>query len=116
MNEENEQIELVEDAENSSETSQDLTPDEAAASLAFSNMMQEQTMMPQVMPEEGMGDEESQPEAVEEQPEPQPSAEETPDRDLTSEFDEFKGEVKGIIETEMGSLKDMIQNAINEEE
>lgn len=103
---------------------QPLTPDEAAASLAFANRLQEQMLEAQnpqqgeqmAQEDEGMGEqpetEQPEMEAEEETEEPEEEGKEEPD--MKSEMESFKGEVKGIIETKMDDLTKTIKDALRD--
>lgn len=106
-----------------------LTGDESAAALSFATMLsQEQMPKAEVeMPEESEEapaapaeevalEEEPAADIMEEEVVEEP-VEEGPDKidELSSKFDEFKGEVKGMIETKLGDLTNTIKDAIKEE-
>lgn len=108
---------------------QDLTPDEAAAALSFATNLQErfteeEAMMAGVrgeeapegeeMPQEEVETEEVIEEPVEEEITEPKEIKEEPQKDLSKDFDEFKGEVKGIIETEIGNLTQTIKDALKD--
>lgn len=107
-----------------------LDPNEAAASLAFATHLQDGMQMAEVpegmeeemeTPEE-MPQEEVETEEVVEEPQEdfgtEDYSEEEPDQTgekldtLTKDFTEFKGEVKGMIETKLGDLTQTIKDAL----
>jgi len=102
--------------------------DRSAAALSFATMLSE-GLMPKVAPE-------AQPEEVQEQPTESPQTpeivpgeeivseiEETPlepepnkeIENLTKNFDEFKGEVKGIIESKFDDLTKTLKDALKDD-
>lgn len=113
---------------------QDLTPDEAAASLSFATGLQENMMMPPEMPEEAPETQETAPqediteettEEVVEEPttdfEPEPEAmeeeiEEEPEVETLSkdDFEDFKTEITKTIDTKIGDLTETIKDALKD--
>jgi hypothetical protein len=120
----------------------ELDPNEAAASLAFATHLQDgmqmaeapqmkgemseeqpmeapegQEMPPQSVEteevvEEPMPEEENPEENKAEDGKEEPNEESKKIDDISKNFDEFKGEVKGMIETKLGDLTDTIKNAL----
>ena len=87
-----------------------MTPDEAAASLAFATQLS-QGLMPQNTPEEGDMGAETAPE--QENPE---EMENDPTEEMNTKFEDFKKEVAKTIKDEIGGLKKEIQDALKEDE
>lgn len=79
----------------------DLSDDEIAAALGYATSISEKTMFPP-MPEET-----PEAEAVEE---PEPEV------DMGKELESFKKEIKDEIKNEIGSIRDMIAEALTENE
>lgn len=106
------------DLEDNQQMTPELSPDEAAASLAFGTNGLEHILTPQMMQEQGMEGEnqpqEAQGEEMPQEPKKEPDQPKEESPDLTREFDEFKGEVKGMIESEVGQIKDIIKQALDE--
>lgn len=83
---------------------------EAAASLAFATQLMQGMAQPQGP--DGATDPSQAPETALEQgenPEGQPD-------DLNKQFDDFKKEIKQDIKDEIGQVKDMVKEALNEDE
>lgn len=78
----------------------EMTPDEAAASLAFATTLSE-GMMPKMVPEET--------EETSEEPK-------EPEEDLDEKLEALRSELKDEIKNEIGSLRDDIKQALDEED
>lgn len=106
-------------------TQEELTPEEAKASLGLSTRLSEQFLMQQMADEQALQSQTGEPEApVEGQEAPgqeiAPETEKEPQEDieaLKNEIrDEVVGEIKSIVEKEMQGFRDSIKNALENEE
>jgi len=94
----------------------DLTPEEAKASLGISTRLSEQLLMQMNPPMEEEGSEmgETAPEPTE-----QPEVEETPEVDVDSRIDQktevLRAELKEMIRQEVGSIRQDIKDALANE-
>lgn len=92
---------------------EELTPEEAKASLGLSTRLSEQMLMAQV-PKEGVEGSET--------PETAPGEEETPEQQETPPLDpeafksEIMDEVKSAIKEEIEGLKEMLKGALEEDD
>jgi len=91
-------------------TQTELTPEEAKASLGIATYLQQQ-MLPQGTPIDPSESPESAPDE-----ELDMETEEEPEYDVKGEMESFKKEMQKMMEDEIGSIKDMIKSAINDEE
>ena len=100
---------------------QEMSPEDAKASLGLATRLSEQFLMPQMMATEGnvpmkQGNPEEMPqgEAIEGE------TEETPPLDTealkTEIMGSIKGEIKGIVQEEMSSLRQEIKDALSDED
>lgn len=91
-----------------------LTADEAKASLGIANNIMEQ-FLPSLQQQENT---QTPQEQAKNQPTEQKTTEEQPKQEdqLQKDFEGFKGEVKGIIDTKFNDLKEMIRQVIEEED
>lgn len=100
-------------------TGQELTPDEAAAALAFATNISE-GMMPQAPMDEQsqMGEPapEQPTEEIAEQPQELEEIEDEPEIDIEEKLDTFKKDVEAMVKKEISGIKDLIKEALNEEE
>lgn len=90
----------------------DMTPEEAKASLGIATYLQEQMlaqMNPQ-MAQEGSNSLENAP-----QEDLSLDTEESPEEDMKAEFEAFKKETKKMIKDEIGGIKDMLKEVLKEE-
>ena len=91
-------------------TQPDMTPEEAKASLGIATFLQQQ-MIPQEVPIDGdesleMGDDSDLDIETDEEPE----------YDAKGEMEAFKKEMQTMVDDKIGSIKDMLKEALNEEE
>ena len=100
------------------ENSQALTPDENQVMLAWNTNLMEK-MMPQETEEpqtqENVPQEAEKPEMAQESQQPQNepiSEDKEPEKDFNKEFDSFKGEIKGLIDTKFDDLTKTIKDAL----
>lgn len=90
------------------QSNQEMTPDEAAAALAFATKLSE-GLLPQAQPESPQGQETGSPQA--QTPESGKMAQE-----METKMEELKKEVKEMIKEEVSGIKDAIQEALKEGE
>ena len=91
-------------------TQPDMTPEEAKASLGIATYLQQQ-MLHQGVPIDGDNSPEMAPDSDLEL-----DTEEVPEDDMKGEFEAFKKETKSMIKDEIASIKDMLKEALKEDE
>ncbi len=91
----------------------DMSDDDIAATLGYITTLSE-SMMPKPE-EEGDTEEESGGQSTEEEPEKQEVEDDSQKEDVKSEMEGFKKEIIDAIQGELGGIKDMVKQAINDE-
>lgn len=89
---------------------QNLTPDEAMANLAFATNLQEQ-LMPKGQPMEGSEAPETAPGTMKEGGMMKPQG-----SDMQAEMDDFRKEMRNMVKQEIGGIKQNIKDLLVEDE
>lgn len=107
---------------NATDSQVGLNPDQAAASLAFSTFISQQLMpKPEATQTQEMGQGEEQIQEPQEAPPQEEAPQETQDiepdkmEEMKKGMDEFKGEVKGIIESKFDDLTKTLKDALKDD-